>query len=714
MGEFNILRDYQSQLVQQVLSSWKQGNRQVLLQLPTGGGKTLIFSEIARLFLEKGEGVLVLAHRIELITQAHSKLVAVSGKKAGFIKSGMSSNWDYPIQVASVQTLTRKEEYPRAGLVIVDEAHHSITRSYTRILEAYPDAKVLGVSATPMRTDGQGLKQLYDDLIVGPSVNWLIEKEYLSPFKLYASHSSINTKGIKITAGDYNQRQLAKAIDTSLNNSDVLKSWLEYAQNKQTVIFNVSVKHSQQLVQDFRDQGIKAEHIDGETPAKERESIIARFRDKEITVLSNCGIVTEGFDVPGIECIQCVRPTKSLILWLQMVGRGLRKSPQKKQTILIDHSQNWFEHGLPDAPREWSLEAISLDEPNYSLKCPHCTHVFRPLPHELSNPVAAQINQRFNYLELHKCVCPGCSQTLNFRQTSDNTLVLDDKTKTSLKLIKITPGSQGWARQLIATNYKKANQKGLTSGWVYSQIKKHERLAEFSKADWIFFAAILDYQASWAESKWREISFRVNQKTDSSKITQRQSNSKKKSQQKIKSVNSQSQPIKVNYKYVPPVKSVNSEESSDKQLPVASDQLPTQSSVISTRRRRALGDQSSVDNEQFSVENEPSLRETERFLGEDNQLLREIEPVQLNLFDLEEFRNIESGENQSAVEKDLSSSPPEKFQFVLRGELLTENDAEVFRLENGAKIKVKRNFSISLGALAANHSGQRQRASLGE
>ncbi len=310
------LRDYQKDLVQQVFKSWAAGHRRLMLQLPTGGGKTIIFSEIARSFLNQGMGVLVLAHRKELITSAHSKLEAISGMKAGFIKAGMSVNWDDPIQVASVQTLTRRKKYPSAGLVICDEGHHSITRSYTRIFEAYPNAYILGVSATPARTDGQGLKQQYDDLIVGPSVNWLLQKQYLSPFKLYAAPAQINTKGVKITAGDFNQQSLAQAVDTSLVAGDIIKTWFQYARGKQTVVFNVSVRHSQELVKAFRAQGIKAEHLDGKTPDKKREAIIARFKNRKITILSNCGVVTEGFDVPGIECIQCVRPTKSLILWL--------------------------------------------------------------------------------------------------------------------------------------------------------------------------------------------------------------------------------------------------------------------------------------------------------------------------------------------------------------------------------------------------------------
>ncbi|NER37808.1 MAG: DEAD/DEAH box helicase [Oscillatoria sp. SIO1A7] len=388
------LRDYQQDSILQIFEAWSQGIRRVMLQLPTGGGKTVLFAEIAREFLARtNQKVLVNAHRVELIAQAAEKLEAISGLPCGFIKSGLPLDGDRYIQIASVQSLARRDFPEGIGLVIVDEAHHCAAKTYTDIMEAYPNAYILGVTATPARTDGQGFKLLFDRLILGPSVKSLIDGGYLSQYKMFAAEKLVETREVAIVGDDFNLQDLAKAIDTSIVMGDIIKTWHQHAQGKRTVVFAVDIQHSLHTARAFQAENIPAQHLDGETPAEERQAILDRFRQGEILVLCNCGIVSEGLDVPAIEAIQCVRPTKSLVFWLQMIGRALRPSETKDYAIIIDHTQNWLEHGLPDDDRSWSLEPISLSSLRFSQQCPNCSHIFRPLPHELKQDL---------------CTCPNC------------------------------------------------------------------------------------------------------------------------------------------------------------------------------------------------------------------------------------------------------------------------------------------------------------------
>ncbi len=201
------LREYQEELIQQIFAKWSMEKRRVLAQSPTGSGKTVLFSAVSAQFTQRGEGVLVLAHREELLLQAKEKLEATTGLPTGLIKAGYRPDPAQLVQIASVQSLVRRKNWPRAALVIVDEAHHSTATTYTNILERYPDAYILGVTATPARSDGQGFKNQYDALVQGWPVRRLIEAGYLCPFRLFAAKRRIKTAGVKITAGDFDQRQ---------------------------------------------------------------------------------------------------------------------------------------------------------------------------------------------------------------------------------------------------------------------------------------------------------------------------------------------------------------------------------------------------------------------------------------------------------------------------------------------------------------------------
>ena len=361
------LRDYQQQVIDEVWQLWASRSAQkILLQLPTGAGKTVVFATIAHRFTERGAPVLVLAHREELLLQAKEKLESVTGERVGLIKAGYREDRDAPIQVASVASLLNRQ-LPPASLVVVDEAHHSTALTYTQLFEQFPEASILGVTATPVRSDGRGFREIYDRLVVGPAVSWLIDREYLSRYRLFAAPKTVDTTGVGKMGGDYNPRQLAKAVSTSLTMGDSIDAWQRFAQGKKTVIFAVNVEHSKAIAAAYRTAGIAAEHLDGSIKDADRRAVLDRFRAGETLVLSNCGLFSEGFDVPSIEAVQCIRPTKSLALWLQIVGRSLRPSPGKDAAIVIDHTENWVAHGLPDRPFSWSLDAIDGDSERWGV-----------------------------------------------------------------------------------------------------------------------------------------------------------------------------------------------------------------------------------------------------------------------------------------------------------------------------------------------------------
>lgn len=352
------LRDYQAAAIRKVLEGWNRGDRRIMLQLPTGAGKTVVFSAIASELLQ--EGVLVIAHRQELIEQAAAKLWQACNAPVGTIKAGVEPNPSAPIQVASIQTLVRRN-LPQAGLVIIDEAHHATARTYRRILESYPGSYILGVSATPVRTDGTGFDDLFDALVCGPSMKELIRDGYLSQFRLFADDNPISVKGIRKVAGDYNQRQLADSVDLPELSGDLIKSYLQYAPGKRNCVFAINREHSRYVRDRYIEAGIPAAHLDGETPDEERRDILSRFASGEKPVLCNVGIVTEGFDLPVIEVVQIAKPTASLVQWLQMVGRALRPLPSKEYAIILDHTTNWALHGRPDRNHIWMLEGVKAD-----------------------------------------------------------------------------------------------------------------------------------------------------------------------------------------------------------------------------------------------------------------------------------------------------------------------------------------------------------------
>ncbi|PSF35815.1 hypothetical protein C7H19_15430 [Aphanothece hegewaldii CCALA 016] len=354
------LRPYQQELNNQINDQWfKQGLQKVMLQLPTGGGKTVLFAKSIEQLTQQKKICLVLVHREELIIQAVDKLKKVTRKKIGIIKAGYQPNYKAKIQVASVQSLVRRLNHlPKVDVIIIDEAHHATANSYRKCVEHYPDSLILGVTATPIRLDATGFRDQFEVLITGPTIKELIAQKYLSRFRLFADPKPMTTKGVRMAQGDFSVEGLAKANNAYELSGNLVESYRRYAFGQQCVVFAINVEHSQAIAQRYIEAGITAAHLDGTCSPMTRKAVLEQFRQGQIKVLTNCALFDEGFDLPSLGAIQIAKPTASLTRHLQMAGRVLRPCAGKECAIIIDHTKNWAIHGLPNKDREWTLDGV--------------------------------------------------------------------------------------------------------------------------------------------------------------------------------------------------------------------------------------------------------------------------------------------------------------------------------------------------------------------
>lgn len=333
--------------------------------LGCGGGKSIIQADISRSATNKHNNVLFLVHRKELCEQ-------ITGT---FTAQGVDMSL---CSVSMVQTVSRhidRIQIPK--IIITDEAHHSTAASYKKIYEAFPDALRLGFTATPCRLNKGGLGEVYDDLITSVSTKWLIEHEYLSPYKYY-SVKLADTSGLHIKAGDYKADEVAELMQNKEIYGGTVEQWERLAKNKKTIAYCASVEAAEQTAAEFRRAGYTAEALSGNTPKELRAQIMQDFRDSKIMILTNCELFGEGLDVPDCECTVLLRPTQSLTLYIQQSMRSMRYMPGKT-AIIIDHVGNCYLHGLPDDDREWTLEPKHKQESIVKIReCPNCYAVYPP------------------------------------------------------------------------------------------------------------------------------------------------------------------------------------------------------------------------------------------------------------------------------------------------------------------------------------------------
>ena len=333
------LRDYQNDEINAVRKSFQRGNRRVAAVLPCGAGKTVLFAYMSKKHIEKSpqNRVLFLVHRKELIDQTVDT----------FRRFGLESP---QIEIAMAQTVTRHlDTVQKPTLIVADEFHHFLSRTFKNILDYFANVPVVGLTATPCRLDGQGLGEIADDMCVGVSARWLIEHGYLSDYDYYAPKVNLVDSSWKPKGSDFDMESAADTLRKSAIFGDVMK-YVDFS--RQTIVYCPTVAMSKEVAERIGD---KATHFDGDTPKNERDRIVREFRDGKIRVLCNCDLIGEGFDVPDCDCVMLLRPTQSVSLFIQQSMRCLRPKPNKRAAI-YDFVGNCYRHGLPTDEREWTLK----------------------------------------------------------------------------------------------------------------------------------------------------------------------------------------------------------------------------------------------------------------------------------------------------------------------------------------------------------------------
>jgi superfamily II DNA or RNA helicase len=371
------LRPYQETAVERIRAEIRAGNKRVCCVAPTGAGKTVIFSALINRTIAKGEPVLVCAHRRELITQTVDKVLKsnVDPLNVNVVMGTHRQNHGALVSVASVDTL-RNRAKPRARVVIFDECHRAMADTYRAIADSYPDAIHLGFTATPWRLDGQGLNEIYRSLVVVETIPSLITQGFLVPVDCY-SHPRKPTAKLKVRGGEYVLEEAQEAMMDRILLGDLVEHYRMHGNDGRAFYFACGVDHSKAIVKTFLDAGIPAAHVDGSTPDDERDSALRRLRSGELRVLSNVNVFTEGTDVPQVEVIGIARPTKSKALAMQIVGRGMRPSPEtgKRRCVVLDHAGVVQAHGHPCDEQSYSLEGLpkrSKSAPAPTKTCPRC------------------------------------------------------------------------------------------------------------------------------------------------------------------------------------------------------------------------------------------------------------------------------------------------------------------------------------------------------
>jgi len=425
------LRPYQQAVVDGVRDSFRSGRRRPLLVAPTGSGKTVIFSFVTASAAAKGNRTLVLVHRAELLEQCHRSLSQMDVPH-GLIASGLTPDRSQLTQIASVQTLVRRfDRVLPPDLIVIDEAHHATAGAWASVLSQYPNARVLGVTATPQRLDGKGLGQVFDDLIRGPEVTKLIDEGYLCK-PVYYAPKTVDLTGVHMVAGDYNRAEVAERMDRPTITGDAVIHYRKYAEGQPCIVFCTGIKHAEHVAQAFNAVGYRFKVIDGTLAKEERARRVLDLSSGALQGLVSVDIVSEGFDLPCVSTAILLRPTASLSLHLQQIGRVLRPSPGKQRAVILDHVGNCRRHGLAEEVRDWSLDGIRKrgkrgpqDDVADTRQCPECFAVHTPSPqcpqclhvYEIKNRIPDVVDGELEELQAREAIRgrkreQGTAQTL--------------------------------------------------------------------------------------------------------------------------------------------------------------------------------------------------------------------------------------------------------------------------------------------------------------
>ncbi|MGE4259239.1 MAG: DEAD/DEAH box helicase [Candidatus Babeliales bacterium] len=450
------LRDYQVRDVEKIRQAYQEGYRRILYVAPTGSGKTVLFGFIALSAMQKKRTTCILAHRRELVKQTAEKILAWDIKAKTIM-----GNTDYSnslVSVASIQTLARRLKNYSFDFLIEDEAHHSVSSTYQSIHAAYPEAKILGVTATPLRLDGRGLIESYDKMIIGPSIQELIDQGYLCRPRVFAP-STPDMTGIKNIGGDFDKNTTELLMDKPSITGDAIAHYLKHCPGERALAFCVSVKHAKDVAYQFTANGIKSESIDGSMSDGERAWRLDALASGKLKVLTSCELIGEGLDIPAVTAVIMLRPTLSLSVYLQQIGRALRPADNKPYAIILDHAGNTHRHGLPTEPREWTLEGRPKGKRRSQLRdgpeirqCPKCFYVHEPQP-----------------------ICPNCNHAYQIKERKIKQIEgeLVELSRSSFK-------TERAKRRSFEDLQKFAKAKGYKPGWAWRvyNARKRKRAAK--------------------------------------------------------------------------------------------------------------------------------------------------------------------------------------------------------------------------------------------
>ena len=442
--------------------------------MPTGGGKTHTANVIIQRALAKGKRVWLIAHLKEILNDTSGRLTD-AGIKHGWIASGRDGNRRLPVQVAMVQTLVRRlDRYQPPDLIIVDEAHLAVANTYQQIFEwagAGPKFKrpggahLLHLTATPCRLDGRGMGEVADILVPTCSTQDLIDEGLLAPIRYYAP-SEPDLSGVHTVAGDFNQGELAAAMDKPVITGSAVTHYRKLAHNRPAVAFCVTVEHATNVAEQFRQAGYRAVAISGESDIVERDAALQGLRDGKLDVVCNCALWVAGVDAPSIGCIILLTPTQSVVKYLQSIGRGLRTHPDKTDCIVLDHAGNVKRHGLPTDVREWTLAAVEKKKTAKNSEVPvkTCPVCFATVPSIVTDcacghhfePVARELEHVDG--ELQEITAEAKAEEIRNRKREQG------RSQTEADLIKIgyargIKRPELWARHVLRARAAKEAQK---------------------------------------------------------------------------------------------------------------------------------------------------------------------------------------------------------------------------------------------------------------
>ena len=481
------LRPYQQKVVDDLADAFRKGYRRPLIVCATGGGKTAIATKIAEGVKNKGNDLIFMCHRTELVDQTYRTFLK-NDIEPDFIAAGRKFNPTSDCYIAMVNTLLRRlQKVSCPKVMIVDECHHLASKTWKTVSDYYKNSLLIGLTATPCRLDGKPLSDMFDCMIIGPQTDELIKAGYLVPYKYYAP-TNLDTSKVKVVNGEYQAQALDSLLQESSVIGDNIAQYKKLAMGKRNVVFACNRKHGMEIVNRYLEAGISAELLDGTLSPSDRKKMVDRFSKGDTKVIVSIDVISEGFDLPAIEVVSMLRPTMSLSLCIQQWGRGLRTAPEigKTECLILDHVNNYQRHGLPDEHREWSLDGgIKRKKRGQSsdIKIKRCPNCF------FAHPPALK--------------CPNCG----YEYTSDGKTIKE--VAGELYLIDSEEYKQAKKREVIEVSsyeelVKLEHDRGYKVGWAENRWKAktgEDLTASFAGYERI--AAVRGYSSGWVWYRWK-------------------------------------------------------------------------------------------------------------------------------------------------------------------------------------------------------------------